>query len=184
MGGSNPGEEHTAATKPSDTDADVPVPSEPVEPKSVADSKPIPVAEGIPILAATPTPDAAVEGRPIEVGESNESSIPEPEIPDAKSQEAPDLDTVSVHNIDPRPDSQDLLGGDDANEEVPAANESLELDENDSGDSPRHGEEYIDALETFESRVLLRDQNGCTIPPMKFLTDRLLALMEQPENEK
>ena len=40
------------------------------------------------------------------------------------------------------------------------------------------------AIEPFESLVVVEDESGCIVPAMEFLADRLVTLMRQPENEK
>jgi len=44
--------------------------------------------------------------------------------------------------------------------------------------------EDSDDIEICESLVVVQDELGCSVPAMEFLTDRLLELMRQPENEK
>jgi hypothetical protein len=44
--------------------------------------------------------------------------------------------------------------------------------------------EDSDDIETCESLVVVQDELGCSVPAKEFLTDRLLELMRQPQNEK
>ena len=48
---------------------------------------------------------------------------------------------------------------------------------------PHFEKEVDDKTESWESSVVVKDESGCIIPAMDFLTDRLLELMRQPENQ-
>ena len=168
-----------------------PIHSVPDEPKS-AEIEPIP-DDG---AGAMPTPSAGP------VPESEAVSIPD--IPDTIDNDErgdngrtvpPDRDAGSVDHGPPldNDDDHDMLrngdgGGNEEGSVAPAAHEPT--DEKDLGDkedrSPVLGDDVDgrDAAEAFESRVVLQDETGRRIPTVQFLTDRLLALMGQPENDK
>ena len=62
------------------------------------------------------------------------------------------------------------------------SNESSKSVDGDSTEILRSETEIINH-ETFESHVAVKDERGCIVPAMEFLTDRLLDLLKQSENE-
>mmetsp|Transcript_20392 Transcript_20392/g.47889 ORF Transcript_20392/g.47889 Transcript_20392/m.47889 type:complete len:1238 (+) Transcript_20392:272-3985(+) len=167
-----------------------PVRSVPGEPKRRSEDEPIPDAEAASIPSAAPDPKA--EATPVPDDEPNQTSMPdrtdEPETKDDRESEVPhDHDAVPVDH-GRSPEGHALPDEDEGNpEQSSAAHEPSEADGEDLRESPVRGEENDDDdddQDPFESRVAIQDETGRKIPPARFLADRLLALMGQPENDK
>lgn len=78
-------------------------------------------------------------------------------------------------------DSHTIPCGEEEKEAVLITNESVE--EN-TGEFLQFEEKESCNIETCESLVVVQDEFGCIVPAMEFLTDRLIALIVQPENEQ
>jgi len=81
-------------------------------------------------------------------------------------------------------DSHTIPCGEEEKEAVLITNETVESVEENTGEFLQFEEKESCNIETCESLVVVQDEFGCIVPAMEFLTDRLIALIVQPENEQ
>ncbi len=94
------------------------------------------------------------------------------------------LDSNSLDQ-DPNIDSQALGSQEEGKEDYSNDNEVAETIDNGAETDVLHSEnEGTNSTEHYESQIVVQDESGCLISAMEFLTDRLLQVLNQPENGK
>jgi len=117
-------------------------------------------------------------------GTAKPESTVDVQIPLAKSnieeEQLTDIDIVDGLNLD----SSTPLSEEKEEEDTLIAEETKGSVGDTSVEVLRCEKEDNGNTEAFESSVVVQDEKGFILPAMEFLTDRLVALMRQPENEK
>ena len=148
------------------------------------DNVPLDSSDSVPgeILEAAENEDIALQKslEETEQGSSDDTEIPIMEEASGKKEMSDN--NVGSTNLGVEHGGNVLLNEENESQNGLISNESSKSVDGDSTEILRSETEIINH-ETFESHVAVKDERGCIVPAMEFLTDRLLDLLKQSENE-